>query len=74
LYGINAVLDEPLDGQSVLKVVAPAFAGDPRAQALCCAIPVVSQAEIDTGNVYRVRYYRGSQFGGNNRPLCHPVA
>jgi hypothetical protein len=50
LYGINAVLDEPLDRQSVLKVVRATHLLVIHELRRYVRIPVVSQAEIDTGN------------------------
>ena len=49
-YGINAVLDEPLDRQSVLKVVRATHLLVIHELRRYVRIPVVSQAEIDTGN------------------------
>src|SRR6201993_2234729 len=49
-YGINAVLDEPLDRQSVLKVVRATHLLVIHELRRYIRIPVASQAEIDTGN------------------------
>jgi hypothetical protein len=49
-YGINAVLDEPLDRQSVLKVVRATHLLVIHELRRYVRIPVVSQAEIDPGN------------------------
>ena len=49
-YGINAVLDEPLDRQSVLKVVRATHLLVIHELRRYVRIPVVSQVEIDTGN------------------------
>src|SRR5690349_12855409 len=49
-YGINAVLDEPLDRQSVLKVVRATHLLVIHELRRYVRIPVVSQAEIETGN------------------------
>jgi hypothetical protein len=49
-YGINAVLDEPLDRQSVLKVVRATHLLVIHELRRYVRIPVVSQAEIDSGN------------------------
>jgi hypothetical protein len=49
-YGINAVLDEPLDRQSVLKVVRATHLLVIHELRRYVRIPVVSQAEIDTGS------------------------
>jgi hypothetical protein len=49
-YGINAVLDEPLDRQSVLKIVRATHLLVIHELRRYVRIPVVSQAEIDTGN------------------------
>src|SRR6476660_9231779 len=49
-YGINAVLDEPLDRQSVLKVVRATHLLVIHELRRYVRIPVVSQIEIDTGN------------------------
>ncbi|HEX4606055.1 MAG TPA: PilZ domain-containing protein [Candidatus Angelobacter sp.] len=49
-YGINAVLDEPLDRQSVLKVVRATHLLVIHELRRYVRIPVVSQLEIDTGN------------------------
>jgi len=48
-YGINAVLDEPLDRQSVLKVVRATHLLVIHELRRYVRIPVVSQAEIDVG-------------------------
>jgi PilZ domain-containing protein len=48
-YGINAVLDEPLDRQSVLKIVRATHLLVIHELRRYVRIPVVSQAEIDTG-------------------------
>ncbi len=50
IYGINAVLDEPLDRQSVLKVVRATHLLVIHELRRYVRIPVVSQIEIDTGN------------------------
>lgn len=49
-YGINAVLDEPLDRQSVLKVVRATHLLVIHELRRYVRIPVTSQAEVDTGN------------------------
>ena len=49
-YGINAVLDEPLDRQSVLKVVRATHLLVIHELRRYVRIPVVSQVEIDAGN------------------------
>jgi hypothetical protein len=49
-YGINAVLDEPLDRQSVLKVVRATHLLVIHELRRYVRIPVDSQTEIDTGN------------------------
>jgi hypothetical protein len=49
-YGINAVLDEPLDRQSVLKVVRATHLLVIHELRRYVRIPVVSQAEVETGN------------------------
>jgi hypothetical protein len=49
-YGINAVLDEPLDRQSVLKIVRATHLLVIHELRRYVRIPVVSEAEIDTGN------------------------
>lgn len=49
-YGINAVLDEPLDRQSVLKIVRATHLLVVHELRRYVRIPVVSQAEIDTGS------------------------
>jgi hypothetical protein len=49
-YGINAVLDEPLDRQSVLKVVRATHLLVIHELRRYVRIPVASQVEIDTGN------------------------
>ena len=49
-YGINAVLDEPLDRQSVLKVVRATHLLVIHELRRYVRIPVVSQAEIEIGN------------------------
>lgn len=49
-YGINAVLDEPLERQSVLKVVRATHLLVIHELRRYVRIPVVSRAEIDTGN------------------------
>ncbi|HEY1528045.1 MAG TPA: PilZ domain-containing protein [Candidatus Angelobacter sp.] len=49
-YGINAVLDEPLDRQSVLKVVRATHLLVIHELRRYVRIPVNSQTEIDTGN------------------------
>src|SRR5689334_6319643 len=49
-YGINAVLDEPLDRQSVLKIVRATHLLVIHALRRYVRIPVGSQAEIDTGS------------------------
>ncbi|HMC31599.1 MAG TPA: PilZ domain-containing protein [Candidatus Angelobacter sp.] len=48
-YGINAVLDEPLDRQSVLKIVRATHLLVIHELRRYVRIPVVSEAEIDTG-------------------------
>lgn len=48
-YGINAVLDEPLDRQSVLKIVRATHLLVIHELRRYVRIPVVSQAEIETG-------------------------
>jgi len=49
-YGINAVLDEPLDRQSVLKVVRATHLLVIHELRRYVRIPVVSQVEVDPGN------------------------
>ena len=49
-YGINAVLDEPLDRQSVLKIVRATHLLVIHELRRYVRIPISSQAEIDTGN------------------------
>jgi PilZ domain len=49
-YGINAVLDEPLDRQSVLKVVRATHLLVIHELRRYVRIPISSQTEIDTGN------------------------
>jgi PilZ domain len=49
-YGINAVLDEPLDRQSVLKIVRATHLLVIHELRRYVRIPIASQAEIDTGN------------------------
>ena len=49
-YGINAVLDEPLDRQSVLKIVRATHLLVIHELRRYVRIPVVSQAEIEIGN------------------------
>jgi len=49
-YGINAVLDEPLDRQSVLKIVRATHLLVIHELRRYVRIPVVSEAEIDTGS------------------------
>ena len=49
-YGINAVLDEPLDRQSVLKIVRATHLLVIHELRRYVRIPVVSQAEVDAGN------------------------
>jgi len=49
-YGINAVLDEPLDRQSVLKIVRATHLLVIHELRRYVRIPVVSQAEVETGN------------------------
>ncbi len=49
-YGINAVLDEPLDRQSVLKIVRATHLLVIHELRRYVRIPIVSPAEIDTGN------------------------
>jgi hypothetical protein len=49
-YGINAVLDEPLDRQSVLKVVRATHLLVIHELRRYVRIPVTSQIEVDTGN------------------------
>jgi hypothetical protein len=54
-YGINAVLDEPLDRQSVLKIVRATHLLVIHELRRYVRIPVVSQAEIDTGSTLTIR-------------------
>jgi len=49
-YGINAVLDEPLDRQSVLKIVRATHLLVIHELRRYVRIPVVSQAHVDTGS------------------------
>ena len=49
-YGINAVLDEPLDRQSVLKVVRATHLLVIHELRRYVRVPITSQAEVDTGN------------------------
>jgi PilZ domain len=49
-YGINAVLDEPLDRQSVLKIVRATHLLVIHELRRYVRIPVVSQAEVETSN------------------------
>jgi hypothetical protein len=49
-YGINAVLDEPLDRQSVLKIVRATHLLVIHELRRYVRIPVITQAEIDTGS------------------------
>jgi hypothetical protein len=49
-YGINAVLDEPLDRQSVLKVVRATHLLVIHELRRYVRIPVTSQMEVETGN------------------------
>lgn len=49
-YGINAVLDEPLDRQSVLKIVRATHLLVIHELRRYVRIPISAQAEIDTGN------------------------
>jgi hypothetical protein len=49
-YGINAVLDEPLDRQSVLKVVRATHLLVIHELRRYVRIPVVSQVEVEVGN------------------------
>jgi hypothetical protein len=49
-YGINAVLDEPLDRQSVLKVVRATHLLVIHELRRYVRIPVVSQVEVEAGN------------------------
>jgi hypothetical protein len=49
-YGINAVLDEPLDRQSVLKIVRATHLLVIHELRRYVRIPVISQAEIDIGS------------------------
>jgi PilZ domain-containing protein len=49
-YGINAVLDEPLDRQSVLKVVRATHLLVIHELRRYVRIPVMTKAEIETGN------------------------
>ena len=49
-YGINAVLDEPLDRQSVLKIVRATHLLVIHELRRYVRVPVISQAEIDTGS------------------------
>ncbi|MGZ4829544.1 MAG: PilZ domain-containing protein [Candidatus Angelobacter sp.] len=53
-YGINAVLDEPLDRQSVLKVVRATHLLVIHELRRYVRIPVASQAEIDVGGQSQV--------------------
>ncbi len=49
-YGINAVLDEPLDRQSVLKIVRATHLLVIHELRRYVRIPVITQAEIDSGS------------------------
>ncbi|HZD95031.1 MAG TPA: PilZ domain-containing protein [Candidatus Sulfotelmatobacter sp.] len=49
-YGINAVLDEPLDRQSILKIVRATHLLVIHELRRYVRIPVVSQAEVDAGS------------------------
>jgi PilZ domain len=53
-YGINAVLDEPLDRQSVLKIVRATHLLVVHELRRYVRIPVVSQAEVDTGSTHPI--------------------
>src|ERR1700739_3896935 len=73
-YGINAVLDEPLDRQSVLKVVRATHLLVIHELRRYIRIPVASQAEIDTGNhvpipVTTVEVSSGGMSVRSNTPL-----
>ena len=50
IYGINAVLDEPLDRQSVLKIVRATHLLVIHELRRYVRIPVVSQAAVETGS------------------------
>jgi PilZ domain len=54
-YGINAVLDEPLDRQSVLKIVRATHLLVIHELRRYVRIPVVSQAEIEAGSTATIR-------------------
>ncbi|HKV92366.1 MAG TPA: PilZ domain-containing protein [Candidatus Angelobacter sp.] len=54
-YGINAVLDEPLDRQSVLKIVRATHLLVIHELRRYVRIPVVSQAEIETDSQARTK-------------------
>ncbi|HEU4416743.1 MAG TPA: PilZ domain-containing protein [Candidatus Angelobacter sp.] len=49
-YGINAVLDEPLDRQSVLKIVRATHLLVIHELRRYVRVPLASQAEVDTGS------------------------
>jgi hypothetical protein len=73
-YGINAVLDEPLDRQSVLKIVRATHLLVIHELRRYVRIPVVSQAEIDTGStnpatVTTVEVSSGGMSVRSNTPL-----
>jgi CheY-like chemotaxis protein len=53
-YGINAVLDEPLERQSVLKIVRATHLLVIHELRRYVRIPVVSQAEIETGRTANI--------------------
>src|SRR5215469_12825659 len=54
-YGINAVLDEPLDRQSVLKIVRATHLLVIHELRRYVRIPVVSQAELETDSQTRAK-------------------
>src|SRR3954464_2027060 len=54
-YGINAVLDEPLDRQSVLKIVRATHLLVVHELRRYVRIPVISQAEVDAGSTVTLR-------------------
>jgi hypothetical protein len=72
-YGINAVLDEPLDRQSVLKIVRATHLLVIHELRRYVRVPVVSPAEVDTGSrVARVTTVEVSSGGisvHSNTPL-----
>ena len=68
-YGINAVLDEPLDRQSVLKVVRATHLLVIHELRRYVRIPVASQVEFDVNGTPRNRNDSGGQFRRHFHPL-----